>query len=97
MPVNSIVEVSEPHQYKFKCVEGDLIGNDVITCNQVNGKWSPIPVCGSSKPTATTAVVFIIVPVLIIGLVAMIGFVCFKWFVLLRLLIIPIKDKHHQH
>ena len=96
MPVNSIVEVSEPHQYKFKCVEGDLIGNDVITCNQVNGKWSPIPVCGSSKPTATTVVVFI-VPVLIICFVAMIGFVYFKWFVLLRLLIIPIKHEYHQH
>jgi Sushi repeat (SCR repeat) len=95
VPVNSIVEVSEPRRYKFKCVEGlDLMGSDIITCNQSNGQWSPIPACGSNSASTTQIIVVVCIIVSIIILVLG-SFSCYKRFVLLRLLIIPIKHKYH--
>jgi Sushi repeat (SCR repeat) len=101
VPVNSIVEESEPYRRKLKCVEGfDLIGNDVITCNQINGQWSPIPVCGLNESPASNSIgigtiigAIIGIIFLIVGVAAIIGFFYFKRFVLVRLLIIPIKHK----
>ncbi len=88
MPVNSIVEVSEPHSKKLKCVKGDLIGNDIITCNQSNGQWSPPPVCDLNESPANNSIgIGAIIGIIfsIVGLVAaIIGFFYFKRSVLLR-------------